>query len=90
MYQWQEVELETGLTQLSFPLTSDPIQGSYKIVVQKSLSSYVEHSFSVEEYGKERKYWQQRFLLCCLSLGFPADVMEKTRTEYVGNGVQRG
>ncbi|XP_068022132.1 alpha-2-macroglobulin-like [Melanerpes formicivorus] len=50
VYQWQGVELETGLTQLSFPLTSDPIQGSYKIVVQKSFSSDVEHSFSVEEY----------------------------------------
>ncbi|XP_052644953.1 alpha-2-macroglobulin-like isoform X2 [Harpia harpyja] len=50
VYQWQEVELETGLTQLSFPLTTDPIQGSYKIVVQKSFSSRVEHSFSVEEY----------------------------------------
>uniref|UniRef100_A0A8C4V2R6 Alpha-2-macroglobulin n=1 Tax=Falco tinnunculus TaxID=100819 RepID=A0A8C4V2R6_FALTI len=50
VYQWQGVELETGLKQLSFPLTSDPIQGSYKIVVQKSFSSHVEHSFSVEEY----------------------------------------
>ncbi|NXA11557.1 A2MG protein, partial [Sapayoa aenigma] len=50
VYQWQGVELETGLTQLSFPLTSDPIQGSYKIVVQKSFSSHVEHFFSVEEY----------------------------------------
>ncbi|NXF66058.1 A2MG protein, partial [Ciccaba nigrolineata] len=50
VYQWQGVELETGLAQLSFPLTSDPIQGSYKIVVQKSFSSYVEHSFSVKEY----------------------------------------
>ncbi|PKU30937.1 hypothetical protein llap_18759 [Limosa lapponica baueri] len=50
VYQWQGVELETGFTQLSFPLTSEPIQGSYKIVVQKSFSSHVEHSFSVEEY----------------------------------------
>ncbi|NXE16395.1 A2MG protein, partial [Lophotis ruficrista] len=50
VYQWQGVQLETGLTQLSFPLTSDPIQGSYKIVVQKSFSSHVEHYFSVEEY----------------------------------------
>ncbi|KFW05835.1 Alpha-2-macroglobulin, partial [Eurypyga helias] len=50
VYQWQGVELETGLTQLSFPLTSDPIQGSYKIVVQKSFTTHVEHSFSVEEY----------------------------------------
>ncbi|NXQ74389.1 A2MG protein, partial [Quiscalus mexicanus] len=50
VYQWQGVELETGFTQLSFPLTSDPIQGFYKIVVQKSISSHVEHSFSVEEF----------------------------------------
>ncbi|NXO02977.1 A2MG protein, partial [Rhinopomastus cyanomelas] len=50
VYQWQGVELHTGLTQLSFPLTSDPMQGSYKIVVQKSFSSHVEHSFRVEEY----------------------------------------
>ncbi|NXG61345.1 A2MG protein, partial [Hemiprocne comata] len=50
VYQWQEVELETSLIQLSFPLTSDPIQGSYKIVVQKNFLSHVEHSFSVEEY----------------------------------------
>ncbi|KAK2537741.1 hypothetical protein Q9233_002591 [Columba guinea] len=50
VYQWQGVELETGLTQLSFPLTSDPIQGSYKIVVQKSFSYHVEHSFRVKEY----------------------------------------
>ncbi|NXP80327.1 A2MG protein, partial [Ramphastos sulfuratus] len=50
VYQWQGVELETGFTQLSFPLTSDPIQGSYKIVVQKRFSPPVEHSFSVEEY----------------------------------------
>lgn len=54
MYQWQGVELQTGFTELSFPLTSDPIQGSYEIVVQKSFSSHVEHSFSVEEFGKER------------------------------------
>ncbi|GAB0177414.1 alpha-2-macroglobulin-like [Grus japonensis] len=50
VYQWQGVELKTGLKQLSFPLSSDPIQGSYKIVVQKSFSSHVERSFSVEEY----------------------------------------
>ncbi|XP_039417434.1 alpha-2-macroglobulin-like isoform X1 [Corvus cornix cornix] len=54
VYQWQGVELETGFTQLSFPLTSDPIQGSYKIVVQKSFSSHVEHSFSVEEFVLSR------------------------------------
>ncbi|XP_042651121.1 alpha-2-macroglobulin-like isoform X2 [Tyto alba] len=50
VYQWQGMELENGFTQLSFPLSSDPIQGSYKIVVQRSFLSHVEHSFSVEEY----------------------------------------
>ncbi|NXH14274.1 A2MG protein, partial [Bucco capensis] len=50
VYQWQGVELETGLTQLSFPLTSEPIQGSYKIIVQRSSSAQLEHSFSVEDF----------------------------------------
>lgn len=93
VYQWQEVELETGLTQLSFPLTTDPIQGSYKIVVQKSFSSHVEHSFSVEEYGKKRR--------CGLQVGLTALPFTVTSqfgiswewhggTKYLGNGVQRG
>lgn len=53
MYQWQGVELTGGLIQLSFPLTSEPIQGQYKVVVQKDSLENVEHSFSVEEYGEE-------------------------------------
>lgn len=85
VYQWQGVELETGLTQLSFPLTSDPIQGSYKIVVQKNFIAHVEHSFSVEEYGKERRYGLQAGLTKYLllwppwDLGFFRNDMEKTR-----------
>ncbi|XP_059582748.1 alpha-2-macroglobulin [Alligator mississippiensis] len=50
VYQWQGVELTGGLIQLSFPLTSEPIQGQYKVVVQKDSLENVEHSFSVEEY----------------------------------------
>uniref|UniRef100_A0A8C3TLQ7 Alpha-2-macroglobulin n=1 Tax=Chelydra serpentina TaxID=8475 RepID=A0A8C3TLQ7_CHESE len=50
LYQWQEVELKGGFTQLSFPLTSEPIQGTYKVVVQKSSGDKVQHPFTVEEY----------------------------------------
>uniref|UniRef100_A0A8C8SRA6 Alpha-2-macroglobulin n=1 Tax=Pelusios castaneus TaxID=367368 RepID=A0A8C8SRA6_9SAUR len=50
VYQWREVELSGGLTQLSFPLTSEPIQGPYKVVVQKESGTSVEHAFAVEEY----------------------------------------
>ncbi|TFJ98933.1 tyrosine-protein phosphatase non-receptor type 18 [Platysternon megacephalum] len=50
VYQWQEVELTGGFTQLSFPLTSEPIQGTYKVVVQKSSGDKVQHPFTVEEY----------------------------------------
>lgn len=53
MYQWREVELNGGLTQLSFPLTSEPIQGTYNVVVQKETGTNLEHSFTVEEYGKK-------------------------------------
>ncbi|XP_034641756.1 alpha-2-macroglobulin isoform X8 [Trachemys scripta elegans] len=50
VYQWREVELNGGLTQLSFPLTSEPIQGTYNVVVQKESGTNLEHSFTVEEY----------------------------------------
>ncbi|XP_043377898.1 alpha-2-macroglobulin isoform X1 [Chelonia mydas] len=50
VYQWREVELNGGLTQLSFPLTSEPIQGTYNVVVQKETGTNLEHSFTVEEY----------------------------------------
>ncbi|XP_030393660.1 alpha-2-macroglobulin-like isoform X1 [Gopherus evgoodei] len=50
VYQWREVELNMGLTQLSFPLTSEPIQGTYNVVVQKESGTNLEHPFMVEEY----------------------------------------
>ncbi|XP_036923698.1 pregnancy zone protein-like [Sturnira hondurensis] len=48
--QWQSLKLESGLTQLAFPLSSEPIQGSYKVVVKKESGGYIEHFFTVEEF----------------------------------------
>uniref|UniRef100_A0A8D2AJW3 PZP alpha-2-macroglobulin like n=1 Tax=Sciurus vulgaris TaxID=55149 RepID=A0A8D2AJW3_SCIVU len=48
--QWQSLKLESGLSQLSFPLSSEPLQGSYKVVVQKESGGTAEHSFTVEEF----------------------------------------
>uniref|UniRef100_A0A803TPR8 Alpha-2-macroglobulin n=1 Tax=Anolis carolinensis TaxID=28377 RepID=A0A803TPR8_ANOCA len=52
LFQWQNVELKVGLVQLSFPLTSEPKQGTYKVVVKKPSGSNVEQTFEVKEYGK--------------------------------------
>nr|XP_060515699.1 alpha-2-macroglobulin-like [Panthera onca] len=48
--QWQKLKLASGLTQLAFPLSSEPIQGSYKVVVQKESGGRTEHPFAVEEF----------------------------------------
>ncbi|XP_043821770.1 alpha-2-macroglobulin-like isoform X2 [Dromiciops gliroides] len=48
--QWQNLNLEGGLKQLSFPLSSEPLHGSYKVVVQKELGGSKEHSFKVDEF----------------------------------------
>nr|XP_005570125.2 pregnancy zone protein isoform X1 [Macaca fascicularis] len=48
--QWQSLTLEGGLNQLSFPLSSEPIQGSYKVVVQTESGGRIEHPFTVEEF----------------------------------------
>ncbi|XP_017749732.1 PREDICTED: pregnancy zone protein [Rhinopithecus bieti] len=48
--QWQSLKLEGGLNQLSFPLSSEPIQGSYKVVVQTESGGRIEHPFIVEEF----------------------------------------
>ncbi|XP_067392789.1 alpha-2-macroglobulin isoform X2 [Emydura macquarii macquarii] len=50
LYQWRGIELKGGFTQLSFPLISEPIQGTYKVVVQKGSGGKVQHPFTVEEY----------------------------------------
>ncbi|XP_062978761.1 alpha-2-macroglobulin-like isoform X2 [Elgaria multicarinata webbii] len=54
--QWRDVQLDVGLTQLSFPLASEPAQGIYKVMVQKDSSglslnnNLIESHFEVEEY----------------------------------------
>ncbi|XP_032128448.1 alpha-2-macroglobulin-like [Sapajus apella] len=48
--QWRSLQLEDGLKQLSFPLSSEPFQGSYKVVVQKESGGRREHPFTVEEF----------------------------------------
>ncbi|XP_055460090.1 murinoglobulin-1-like isoform X2 [Psammomys obesus] len=48
--QWQNISTETGLKQLSFSLSLEPILGSYKIVIQKQSGEKKEHSFTVEEF----------------------------------------
>ncbi|XP_020849903.1 alpha-2-macroglobulin [Phascolarctos cinereus] len=48
--QWQNLQLERGLKQLSFTLSSEPLHGSYRVVVQKELGGRKEHSFQVDEF----------------------------------------
>nr|XP_021484886.1 murinoglobulin-1-like [Meriones unguiculatus] len=48
--QWQNINTENGLKQLSFSLSLEPILGSYKIVIQKQSGEKKEHSFTVEEF----------------------------------------
>nr|XP_048300273.1 alpha-2-macroglobulin [Myodes glareolus] len=48
--QWQSFKLESGLKQLSFPLSSEPPHGSYKMVIQTETDRFIEHSFFVEEF----------------------------------------
>ena len=51
--QWQNFRLEGGLKQLSFPLSSEPTQGSYKVVIRTESGRTVEHPFSVKEFGTD-------------------------------------
>ncbi|XP_060547235.1 alpha-2-macroglobulin-like isoform X1 [Pantherophis guttatus] len=50
LFQWKDVELNGGLVQLEFPLSSEPALGTYKVVVQKDSERTVQHSCTVEEY----------------------------------------
>ncbi|NXA11544.1 A2MG protein, partial [Sapayoa aenigma] len=50
LYQWTQVELEMGFIQLFFNLTSEPMQGTYTVVTQKTSGKTIQHPFSVEEY----------------------------------------
>ncbi|XP_054858906.1 alpha-2-macroglobulin-like [Eublepharis macularius] len=49
LIQWQDVQLQNGFTRLSFPLTFEPIHGTYKVVVQKRSGNNIEHRFEVKE-----------------------------------------
>ncbi|XP_028616887.1 murinoglobulin-1-like isoform X2 [Grammomys surdaster] len=48
--QWRDIKTENGLKQMSFSLASEPIQGPYKIVLQKQSGVKEEHSFTVMEF----------------------------------------
>ncbi|KFQ34690.1 Alpha-2-macroglobulin, partial [Mesitornis unicolor] len=50
LYQWTNAELKSGLIQLFFNLTSEPMQGTYTVVAQKTSGKTIQHRFSVEEY----------------------------------------
>ncbi|NXY41720.1 A2MG protein, partial [Ceuthmochares aereus] len=50
LYQWTKAELKGGLIQLFFNLSSEPMQGTYAVVVQKASGKTIQHHFSVEEY----------------------------------------
>lgn len=61
--QWQNLKVESGLKQLTFPLSSEPFQGSYKVVVQKESGEMAEHPFTVEEFGMDyAKPWNSFFI----------------------------
>uniref|UniRef100_F7B8I0 Alpha-2-macroglobulin n=1 Tax=Monodelphis domestica TaxID=13616 RepID=F7B8I0_MONDO len=47
--QWQNLNLERGLKQQSFTLSSEPIYGSYKVVVEKS-GRKISRFFTVDEF----------------------------------------
>ncbi|XP_037703142.1 alpha-2-macroglobulin-like [Choloepus didactylus] len=47
--QWQNIKLKNGLEQLSFPLSSEPFLGSYKVVAEKESKTKIQRDFTVEE-----------------------------------------
>ncbi|XP_007935409.1 pregnancy zone protein-like [Orycteropus afer afer] len=50
IFQWQSLRLQGGLSQLSFPLSVEPVLGPYKVIVLKESGRKIEHSFEVKEY----------------------------------------
>ncbi|XP_019345829.1 ovostatin [Alligator mississippiensis] len=50
IFQWLETTSTKSIVQLSFPLTQEPILGSYSIVVTRESGQDVYHSFNVDEY----------------------------------------
>ncbi|NXO02978.1 OVOS protein, partial [Rhinopomastus cyanomelas] len=50
IFQWLEVASKHGIVQLSFPLISEPILGSYHITVETKSGGKEHQFFTVEEY----------------------------------------
>ncbi|XP_015362786.1 pregnancy zone protein-like isoform X1 [Marmota marmota marmota] len=50
IFQWQNINLQRGLTQLSFPLSVEPFLGLYKVILVKESRKIIQHSFEVKEY----------------------------------------
>ncbi|NWV00573.1 OVOS protein, partial [Upupa epops] len=50
IFQWLEVASKHGIAQLSFPLISEPILGSYHITVETKSGGKEHQFFTVEEY----------------------------------------
>ncbi|XP_032065555.1 alpha-2-macroglobulin-like isoform X2 [Thamnophis elegans] len=50
VFQWRDVELPLGIIQLSYSLSSDPLLGTFKVVVEEDSAKVAEYSFDVDEY----------------------------------------
>ncbi|NXX73862.1 OVOS protein, partial [Urocolius indicus] len=50
IFQWQNVTSEMKIIRIEFPLTEEPILGSYRIIVAKKSGDKTHHSFLVDEY----------------------------------------
>ncbi|XP_070593069.1 alpha-2-macroglobulin-like [Erythrolamprus reginae] len=50
LFQWNDVKLNVGFIQLSFPLSSEPALGTYILVIEKPFSDIVLRTFDVQEY----------------------------------------
>ncbi|XP_044241170.2 pregnancy zone protein-like isoform X3 [Ursus arctos] len=50
IFQWQNLRLQGGLSQLSFPLSVEPTLGTYKVKLQRESGEKTEHPFEVNEY----------------------------------------
>ena len=58
-----------GLNQLSFPLSVEPALGLYKVIVQKVSGKKIEHSFEVDEYGKNSACAQDIYNIRLFKIG---------------------
>uniref|UniRef100_A0A8C0SZE5 Alpha-2-macroglobulin n=2 Tax=Canis lupus familiaris TaxID=9615 RepID=A0A8C0SZE5_CANLF len=50
IFQWQNLRLQGGLSQLSFPLSVEPTLGAYKVKLEKESGEKIEYPFEVKEY----------------------------------------